>query len=104
VVFRDHSTKAVAKLVQVLPKGAHIHMHRTGAVRFPQFLHPFADKHERHSAAFVLLDPVERTADCIKERGKEQVVRDYSRRRCGKVFFMHLCAPFGRWIGPTGGL
>jgi hypothetical protein len=73
-------------------------MHRTGAIRFTQFLYTLANKHERHPAALILLDPVERAADRRKERSQKKIVRDYAGCCCGKVFFMHLCAPFGRWI------
>ena len=99
---RNHSAKAVAELVQVHPKGAHVHIHRAGAIRFPQLAHALTREHERHPPPLVLLDPVERAADRRKEGGQKQIVRDYSGSCCGKVFFMHLCAPFGRWITAAG--
>ena len=59
----DRLAETITQPVQVIPKFAHIHMHRAGAIRFPQLAHPLAHEHERHPAAFILLDPVERTAD-----------------------------------------
>jgi hypothetical protein len=54
----DRITDTVAKLIEIFPKGTHVHMHRTGAVRFPQLPAPLTDKHERHPPPFVLLDTV----------------------------------------------
>jgi len=71
VVPRNHPTETVAKLIKVLPKSAEVHVHRTGAVRLPQLLHSLSHEHERDSTPFVLLDPVECTADRGKERSQE---------------------------------
>jgi hypothetical protein len=60
-------------------------MHRSGAIRFPQFLHTLAHEHERHTPPVVLLDPVERAAHRRKERGKKKVIRDNGRRACRKL-------------------
>jgi hypothetical protein len=72
----------------------------TGPVRYASrsSWHTLAHEHERHPAAFVLLrwSSVQPTA--VQERREVEIVRDYGFGSCGKVFCMHLCAPFGRYL------
>ena len=87
-----------ADVEETLPEGAHIKLDRACPVRLPQLAYTLAHEHERHASPLVVLHVIERTSDTVQERGKIQIVRDYGRCWCGKVFFIHLCAPFGRWM------
>jgi hypothetical protein len=80
LVPRNHPTETVTKLIEVLPKGAEVHMHRPGAIRFPQFPASITHEHERHPPTLVLLDAVERAADRAEKCGEKEIVGDYG---CG---------------------
>jgi hypothetical protein len=90
--FVHHATD----MGEAFPKGAHIKLDRACPVRLPQLADTLTDKHERQPPSIITLKMIERATDAMKEGGKIQVVRDYGGRFCGKVFFKHLCAPFGR--------
>jgi len=92
----------VADKIHAFPKESDVQRYLSRTVRFPRLPHPLANKHERHAAAVVSFHAVEHAADAMEETGQENVIRDDGGDVCGKVFFRHLCAPFGRWIGPTG--
>jgi hypothetical protein len=92
-----------ADVCKAFPKKAHIQLDRAGPVRFPQLAYTLAHEHERQPPPLVALDVIERTADAMKERGKVQVVRDDRGGRFSrKVFFRHLCNPFGGLLEKAG--
>jgi hypothetical protein len=73
---RNRPTETVTKLIEVLPKGAEVHMHRASPIRLPQLPHALAHEHKRHPPTLVLLDTVQRAADRDEERGEEEIVGD----------------------------
>ncbi len=90
--FAVHKAADVGK---AFPKGSHVKLDRACPVRFPQLTHPLAHEHERHAPPLVALDVIERAPDAVQKGGKVKVVRDNGGRFRGKVFFKHLCNPFG---------
>jgi hypothetical protein len=84
---RNRPTETVTKLIEVLPKGAKVHMHRASPICRPQLPHPLTHEHERHPPTFVLLDTVERATDRDEERGEEEIVGDEGWACCWKVFW-----------------